>query len=128
MPAHWSNQKGGAQPAFCSLRKSLVYVVDRGLTAIAVEGTGFEVAAGSVQPMSFPPSAIGAHAGRLGAICCVSVREFTLMKWIRLSPEVDTKNRESSGVKAPATGAVTAELPFSVMYFSCPGVPFELGK
>ena len=63
---------------------------------MAVPGFGPEY----VQPASVPPAETGVQAGRLGLICCVSIFNFngllvirgTLMKWIILSPAVETKN------------------------------------
>ena len=90
----------------------------RGATAIADAGAivpGPE----KVHPASWPPAETGVHAGRPGLICCVSVGAVVdgfsgmLMKWTLLSPAVDKKKIELSGVNEPAIGAVIDELPVS---------------
>jgi hypothetical protein len=52
------------------------YVVERGLTAMAVAGTGSP--AGTVVFVQ-PRSVLDEQAGRLGLICCLSVKVGTLM-------------------------------------------------
>jgi hypothetical protein len=58
---HREKKKADTRPAF----------LERGLTAMTVAGTGLLLGAASVQPGSEP----GVHAGRLGLICCLSVRD-----------------------------------------------------
>ena len=69
-------QKAGAVPAFCSSGCRCDYVVLRGFTAITVAGTGVFCCVVIVQSGSEP----GAHAGRFGLICLVSVSVDTSMK------------------------------------------------
>ncbi len=69
------SKKADTRPAFllsdgCATR----YVVERGLTTMAVAGTMAVPGFGPeyVQPRSVPPLAMDVQAGRLGLICCVS--------------------------------------------------------
>ena len=86
------------------------------MMVIAVAGTG--LLAGTVVFMQ--PWSADVQAGRLGLICLISVGTPAdvagmPMKWISLSPAVETKKSELSGLKAPAMGAVAvvlAEVPF----------------
>jgi hypothetical protein len=114
-PINGNRRRQTKRPAIAGLRYSLIalsiYVVERGFTAIAVAGTVVPPGLVILQPGSDP----GAQAGRLGLICCVSFSVGTSMKWISLSPAVDTKNNLSSGLNAPVRGAVTAELSVSGM-------------
>lgn len=73
------SRRADAQPAlllFFSIPAA--YVVERGLTAMAVAGTTLPVPV-YVHPRSFPPAETGVHDGRPGLICCVSVSEVVLM-------------------------------------------------
>ena len=71
----YSRKKAGRRKAGLPVGVNRPYVVERGLTAMAVAGTGLLLGAASVQPGSEP----GVQAGRLGLICCVSVRDVVLM-------------------------------------------------
>jgi hypothetical protein len=64
-----AKKKAGARPAFFIAHCFPDYVVERGLTAMTVAGTGSVVGVVSVQPASVT----GMQAGRLGLICCESV-------------------------------------------------------